>query len=690
MKLSHKLILGALLLASLVWVVGLYAVTVSERALADYIEESSAVLATKIMDEVDRAIDAGIDDWLVYSASPLLQRTIRASNQEFEKLQDVEAHLDAQDSAWRAAPPGTTTPFMDSLLSNELSEAVRRKLKVFEQEEGYKAYGEVFVTNKHGANVAQTGRTTDYRQDDEQWWQRAKEDGVFVADVQYDKSAGVYSTDVCVRATDDQGNFIGVIKAVYNIEGLFVLLRSRMSGSQAGLAGHCDPNLALLTAGRRVIFPSHNSSVGLLDGSGLLRGWDPSGRGAVQTYRRHDEKRGDILACCVTSQGYDDFKGLGWMLVAEHGADEVLAPVTNLRTRILMISVGVAVVGLAFGMWLSISVSRRITRLRNAALQIGKGNLDAVLQEQARDEIGQLARSFNEMTQELSETLVSKTALEKANRQLTSEIGQRTRAEEELKASNRRLSVAKDSLQARNEDLRDFVYIASHDLREPLRKISAFGALVQEALQDKLVDDDRENLDYMIDGADRMTQMIEGLLVYSRLNTKEVAFRAVDCNEMVRQLEQIELAALLEETGATIEVPRALPKVKGNPGQVRQLLQNLIGNGIKYRRDGCPPRIVVEARPAGGETVRIEVRDNGIGIKETHSKDIFKMFRRLHSRREYSGTGIGLAVCKKIVEKHGGQIGVESKPGEGSTFWFTLTSAAEPVEDRMEAVVAST
>ena len=257
------------------------------------------------------------------------------------------------------------------------------------------------------------------------------------------------------------------------------------------------------------------------------------------------------------------------------------------------------------------------------------------------------------------------------------DITERKRVEKALESSNRNLELAVSKLEDANRELKDFVYIASHDLREPLRKIYSFGELLKDSLWEKLDGDDKENLEFMIDGASRMTAMIEGLLTYSRVGTKGKQFGTVDLNEVVEQLQQLELAKLLEETGGTIEVPLPLPIVEADTVQMRQLLQNLIANGIKYRRKEVQPQIVISAENTDGDKVRIKVKDNGIGIDEKYHKDIFKMFRRLHSREEYGGTGIGLAVCKKIMDRHNGQIGVESNPGEGTTFWFTLSPANE-------------
>lgn len=258
---------------------------------------------------------------------------------------------------------------------------------------------------------------------------------------------------------------------------------------------------------------------------------------------------------------------------------------------------------------------------------------------------------------------------------MIADITERKRAEEEREALLRQLQEINRKLEESNKALQDFVYIASHDLREPLRKISAFGALLRDSLAGKLDEDQEENFRFMIDGANRMQEMIDDLLTYSRLTTRAKPPQPVDLNQVVEDLKKLELAALLEETRGNILVPEPLPVVHADPSQVRQLLQNLVGNGLKFHKKGVPPRVTIRSFPGDKGMVRIEVEDNGIGIDEKYHDQLFVMFRRLHTRDEYEGTGIGLAVCKKIVERHGGTIGVKSRPGEGSTFWFTLPLA---------------
>jgi PAS domain S-box-containing protein len=229
-----------------------------------------------------------------------------------------------------------------------------------------------------------------------------------------------------------------------------------------------------------------------------------------------------------------------------------------------------------------------------------------------------------------------------------------------------------NQLEQSKREFEEFIHVASHDLREPLRKISSFGALLQESLEDRLDDDQRENLDFMIDGAERLQSMINDLLAYSRITTRAKPFQPVDLNQVIDNLRHFELASAFEETKGEVLIPNPLLVVYGDPSQIHQLLQNLIANSLKFHRDDMPPRISISSQPTRNNMVRISVQDNGIGIDPKYHEQVFVMFKRLHSLTLYKGTGIGLAVCKKIVQRHGGEIKVESIPQDGTVIWFTL------------------
>jgi len=258
---------------------------------------------------------------------------------------------------------------------------------------------------------------------------------------------------------------------------------------------------------------------------------------------------------------------------------------------------------------------------------------------------------------------------------------ERKRLEEEREALLQEIGKINQRLEAANKELQDFVYIASHDLREPLRKISSFGTLLQDSLKRKLDEDQQENFEFMIGGAQRMQDMIDALLTYSRLTTKAKPPEWVDLNKVIENLKKLELATLLDETRGTIHVPKPLPSIQADPSQMHQLFQNLIGNGLKFHKEGIPPEIIIRAYEVEDNMIRIEVEDNGIGIDEKYHGQLFTMFKRLHSREQYEGTGIGLASCKKVVERHGGNIGIKSTLGKGSIFWFTLPRESYLKED---------
>jgi PAS domain S-box-containing protein len=231
------------------------------------------------------------------------------------------------------------------------------------------------------------------------------------------------------------------------------------------------------------------------------------------------------------------------------------------------------------------------------------------------------------------------------------------------------LHKAQEELRRSNEDLEQFAYVASHDLKEPLRMVSGHLQIIQDRLKDKLDDRTQQSMLFAVDGANRMQELIRDLLAFSRAGRKTQGFLPTDM-EKVLSTATANLSAAIAEAGATVEHD-PLPTVQAEPPQMMQLLQNLIANAVKYRVKDRKPQIRIAAcREKQGWL--FSVRDNGIGIDPKNSDRVFEIFQRLHTRQEYSGTGIGLAVCKRIVEYHCGRIWVESVPGEGSTFFFTI------------------
>jgi PAS domain S-box-containing protein len=242
------------------------------------------------------------------------------------------------------------------------------------------------------------------------------------------------------------------------------------------------------------------------------------------------------------------------------------------------------------------------------------------------------------------------------------------------KETEQRLRAAAMDLARSNAELEQFAYVASHDLQEPLRMVASYTQLLGRRYKGKLDPDADEFIGFAVDGARRMQELINDLLAYSRVGTRALHVEEIDTSKLVDQVIG-DLAAAIADAGASVTRDE-LPRVRADGTQLRQLFQNLIANGIKFSRPDITPHVHVSAR-RDHNAWTFAVSDNGIGIEAQYLDRIFVLFQRLHSRGEYPGTGIGLAICKKIIERHGGHIEVESQPGRGTTFSFTIPAQEE-------------
>jgi PAS domain S-box-containing protein len=307
-----------------------------------------------------------------------------------------------------------------------------------------------------------------------------------------------------------------------------------------------------------------------------------------------------------------------------------------------------------------------------------RGSLGAFVDVTGRKQAESELKVLNET---LEHRVRERTAeLEKANEQLKQEITERRRAERALERTNTMLVL-------RNRELQDFAYVASHDLQEPLRKIHSFADLVRTEYSDAVDEEGKLYLERIQSAATRMSGLIQDLLQFSRVATKGLPFQPVNLEHIIKDmLSDLEIS--IEESGGSITVEN-LPEIEADPMQMRQLFQNLIGNALKFRKPGEPPVIriggaleVIPGQTSGPSQrmCRLEIEDNGIGFDEKYLDRIFSPFQRLHGREDYAGTGMGLAICRRIVERHHGTLTARSKPGEGATFIIVLPEQ-QPEQD---------
>ena len=266
-----------------------------------------------------------------------------------------------------------------------------------------------------------------------------------------------------------------------------------------------------------------------------------------------------------------------------------------------------------------------------------------------------------------SEQLLEQKSLElyHRNRDLEAEVAERRRIEASLREQGAALARS-------NADLEQFAYVASHDLQAPLRGMVGFSQLLARRLEDKLDDESREYLQFIDESARRLRDVIHDLLEFSRAGRGGSELVAVSLADPLRRA-LVELEPALRATGTTV-LHGDLPRVLGEPTGLMQLLRNLVDNAIKYVQPGVAPLIRIAAERRGAE-VQVSVADNGIGIPPEHRERVFQIFQRLHTPEEYPGTGVGLAICEKVLRHHGGRIWVEAAPEGGSVFHFTLKAA---------------
>jgi PAS domain S-box-containing protein len=327
------------------------------------------------------------------------------------------------------------------------------------------------------------------------------------------------------------------------------------------------------------------------------------------------------------------------------------------------------------------AIGRNLHELLRTSSATPLDQLEAIVQEQ-----GQWAGELRQYTRDgRAVTVQSRWSLRRkepggavAILEINRDISEQKRAEQERTRTREVLEQTVKDLERSNAELQQFAYVASHDLQEPLRMVAQFTQLLSERYGAALDNDAREFIAYAVDGATRMQTLIQDLLAYSRVGTRAGRFEWIDCNRVLATA-VANLQASIRDNAAEIRHDE-LPTIRADRSQMAQLFQNLVGNAIKFRA-GESPKVHISATRDGSEWI-FSVRDNGIGFEPQYAERIFVIFQRLHARDEYPGTGIGLAICKKIVERHGGRIWAESQPQQGTTFYFSIPEMRETAADR--------
>lgn len=346
-------------------------------------------------------------------------------------------------------------------------------------------------------------------------------------------------------------------------------------------------------------------------------------------------------------------------LITEIDRQEFIAPVNSMKRSLLFIACIVVALAVFCGSWVATSLLKPLENLVDKLGGLHSGNMELNKPvERLSEEIRRIYEAFELVLERLSTTLVSRDLLIK-------EVEQRKDAQKRLKKALLRVRQS-------NKELEQFAYVASHDLQEPLRMVSSYNQLLADRYKGQLDEKADKYIYYAVDGATRMQILIQNLLQYSRVTTRGKEFEIADCHDLLAMAVK-NLEITIRENAALVTNDE-LPEIRCDGGQITQVFQNLIANGIKFQGEH-PPAVHVGAEKVE-DMWRFSITDNGIGIDEKYAERIFQIFQRLHTRKDYEGTGIGLALCKRIVERHGGAIWFTSAVGEGTTFYFSIPENA--------------
>lgn len=628
MNINQKLGLGftAIILSAVVF--AYYGIDQSQRMLQKATGDTSVLLAAEILDKIDRHIYNRIEAVRQIFSDAGIQKALVDVNEG--QPDDIDKYIAEKDAEWVAWPEDALTPFMEQIIKNELSTRLRDRMKFYDRTYGYKVFAEIFVTNMFGANVAQSGKTTDYYQADEVWWQKARHDGLYVGNLAYDQSAGLYSIEIALRINDDSGNFIGLAKAVLNIEEANRIIQE----CKVAMPGGTPAQLRLFTASGKLIYSTSAFVIlGEVD-SVTLAHIRRSGRAGAHFIRTITPQGQRVLTAYAVSNGYRDYKGAGWILAVDYAARDIFTPLIRFRNISLILVCLSAMILIMIAFLTSRAISRAVAGLN-------------------------------------------------------AEISMRRKAQEDLHRTYCELQAIQDQL-IQAEKLNAIGRLASgvaHEVRNPL------GIIKQgiDFLKSKIIPVDEHVCQIMtivdrnITNADKI---ICGLVDFSRAG--ELKFILQDINGVVeKSMLLVQHKIELSRIESVKQLSEGLPQVIVDPLKIEQVLINLFLNAIQAmpsggkltirtyleRLDG--PRKGVGKRledyfSIGEEVVCVEVEDTGSGIPREILDKIFDPF--FTTKKPGEGTGLGLAVSKNIITLHKGLIEVESNPSR-TTFKIILRAA---------------
>ena len=610
-KIGVRLAAGFVVLLLMVASLAYYSSVSGRASLAEGVGLASEAIAESMSKSMDTIIYLKGFEVLMLMTSEEMLDELNASNAAFDAMEDPQTYIDQMDENWSSAPLDVIPESMQEVLDNDISTIIATHLADphYLAERGMDIFGEVILTNKYGAVIGATSRVSDYRQNDEAWWQDAPYGDVRILDISYDESSDYYGVAACVGVTDDKGDLAGVAKAVINIFSI-------AKDIELTALGYETSELKITTADGRLIFSSR-AFVMFQDVS--LNPFFVN----VDTSRGHfSVMEGDTerLFSYVTSEGYLDYQGHGWLVFLSHSSEEVLGPATELTKRIITVAALALVLGALIAVALSRSVTRPIAELEDATRSMARGELGRRIPATRNDELGRLARSFNDMASDLD---LMYTDLDKLVKERT----------EELEKLNKKLGV--------------LASITRHDALNQVTVQKGWLGMAMEVSDEN--EDVNRYLRKMQETTDNLVSFFNFTSEYEGLGSNKPEWQgvteALESATTGLDLSQVKLNVDLE--GAEVFADPMFPKV----------LHNLIGNSLKHGREVSEISL---SYSEGTEGLMLTYEDDGIGIPLERKETIFE--------RESGTSSHGMFLSAEILRLTNISIRETGVEGEGARF----------------------
>ncbi len=626
MKIRTKLIAISIVLIFVIFSLSFFLIEYFRSVRLDLVGQNSTVMAEEILKRLNYNIRIIIEDIKLYSIDSDFNRLLEnyASAEKYEPTEMVK----------------------------KLQE---RFFEVWMENRGYRLFSSVDIISTGGIIISSTDASLiNMPADISKIPEPDLEKGFFIDEIYFDTKSNNYILPISVIISDNDGS----VKCIVRVE---LLTLSFLQELEIGYNLYDLSKIIIICETPKVLIFRSGSYQMLSD----ISGYD---------FYKHLDSDTGYFSLAEAGQNYqyayvkssENRKWTpNWTVLIRNNEREIMTQFNSVKAKIYSFVIILSVFLLVLKILIIKNITLSVNNLQNGARIIGEGNLDFRIKSVSRDEIDTVVTEFNNMSTNLVKVVTRKEGLEK-------EIRKRKKAETELKNTM-------VNLERSNRELEQFAYVASHDLQEPLRMVASYTQLLAKRYQGKLDQDANDFIGFAVEGAVRMQSLINSLLEYSRVATKGSPFKTVDCNKLLGDVLKF-MEYTISENKAEISADN-LASVFGDEIQLFRVFQNLIQNAIKFKKHDEAPRIHISSKKTKNSCI-FSVSDNGISISSEYFDIIFVIFKRLHSREDYQGSGMGLSITKRIIERHDGTIWLESEPGRGTVFYFTLPANKEKKNDK--------